>query len=153
MEYVLNLKGFYPISNPFTKVNSHELENNCYFCMVAALSNITTTELVGLSGWMQYDTASHEHILTLLRDAGIEDSVIMKIDDYDGFVAAVKNTLPCNHGLGVLYTRAGTERGHALVIAKDENGEARFVDYQKSPPTILTSIGNVDNVWVVARQG
>jgi len=98
-----------------TTANTFGLQNNCYYCTVAALSNMTVQQFFHVSQIMQQDTATPQEILDLWAEAGIENVSYRTFAGGDDFDAAVLQIMPLNHGLGLFYLRVAGP-GHMVAI-------------------------------------
>lgn len=127
--------GFRPILNPGTTANTHGLYQNCYYCSVAALSNMTVEEFFKISETMQQNTATPNEIVQLWAAGNVLDVEYRVYVDGDVFVTDVIQGMPRGCGLGLAYTREDGS-GHMVVLAKDENDVVKCIDYQQNPPTI-----------------
>jgi hypothetical protein len=72
-------RGFSLCASLGANVNTFELDDNCYYCTIAALKNTNVKSLITATEIMQLPTAQHHEIATLFRDAGSHaKSYIMK---------------------------------------------------------------------------
>jgi len=127
--------AFRPILDFRTTANSYGLARNCYYCSVAALSNMTVEQFFRVSEIMQQDTATSDEIRGLWAEGKVENVAYVAFHDGDGFDRQVIQAMPRGSGLGLAYTRADST-GHMVVLAKDDHGSVRCVDYQQNPPTL-----------------
>lgn len=119
-------------TDPPQDVNVAGLDQNCYFCTIAALLGMTTHDLVAHAQTMQQDTATVDEIRALMESAGIHNPVAENFSNEAG-VSAALNTLPNGYGVGLAYARSnGT--GHMIVACRDAHGTGGFIDYQHTPP-------------------
>ncbi|HEX8556654.1 MAG TPA: hypothetical protein VF668_01055 [Pyrinomonadaceae bacterium] len=131
-------QAFTPILPFTTTANTYGLDQNCYYCSVAALSNMTVEQFFNVSEIMQQDTATPTEILALWAEGGVTNVEYLA---YTGpnTVSDVSQTvikdMPKGQALGLAYARQDGS-GHMVVLAKDNNGLVRCVDYQQNPPTI-----------------
>ena len=127
--------------NAFTTLRSEHLTSNsfgqnqnCYYCTIAALLGVTTSELVSVSETMMQDCAKESEIIELMNNAKIPGPVAIRVQNL-GQLTNLMSTLQNGSGVGLAYTRInGT--GHMIVAARYPDGRGVCVDYQTSPPTI-----------------
>lgn len=128
-------QAFNPILNPGTTANTFGHDQNCYYCTVAALTNKTAEQFFHISEVMQQDCATPDEILGLWSEADIHTVAYTTFVRGDDFDRKVMQPMPRNSGLGLAYSRQdGT--GHMVVLAKDEQGVIKCIDYQQNPPRI-----------------
>jgi hypothetical protein len=113
-------------------VNSSGLDQNCYYCTVAALKNVDVKTLVGLTETMQQDTARYDEIRQLFREAGFHaEAYVMRglnvgEANADQFCSAVqmdallKTTLSAGECCGIAYLRPD-KTGHMIVAGRVSN--------------------------------
>lgn len=142
-------QAFNPILNPATTANTFGLDRNCYYCTVAALSNMTVEQFFHISEVMQQDDATPDEIIALWNEAGIHNVAYTSFTRGDEFERTVLQPMPRNSGIGLGYTRQDGTR-HMVVLAKDERGVIKSVDYQQNPPRIsdFPPEGNIVSVHV-----
>lgn len=128
-------QAFSPILNLNTTANTYELEQNCYYCSVAALSNMTVEQFFRISEIMQQDTATPDEIITLWRDGNVSNVAYAMYVSGDVLDREVIQTMPLGCGVGLAYVRANGS-GHMVVLAKDTNSIVKCIDYQQNPPAI-----------------
>lgn len=127
-------QAFTGILDFHTTANTHGLDQNCYYCAVAALCGMTVEEFFHRSEIMQQDTATPDEILALWKEGGV-GNVAYAVLNHDNQLLPVVQTMPVNCGVGLAYTRAnGT--GHMVVLAKDAHQVVRCIDYQQNPPAV-----------------
>ena len=130
------LQAFSPILDLTKTANTYGLDQNCYYCSVAALSNKTVKEFFNISEIMQQDTATPDEIIKLWNEGGVHNVAhTVFVDDRD-FYRQVTETMPRNAGLGLAYTRQNGS-GHMVVLAKDNDGIVKCIDYQQNPPKVV----------------
>lgn len=140
-------QAFSPILDIHTSANTYGLEQNCYYCTVAALNNMTVEQFFHISEIMQQDTATSEEILNLWHEAGINNVTYEEFENRNKFDMEVIHNMPAGHGLGLAFRRANN-KGHMVVLAKDKNGVVKCIDYQQNPPRI-TNFPPEDNITKV----
>lgn len=142
-------RTFAPILNVGTTANdiNGNLDQNCYYCTVAALNNTTVSQLFQRAEIMQQDTATLDEILQLFAAGGVQNAGYRTYNDNATFQSDFVNAMPKSSGVGIAYTRSNTT-GHMVVLAKDDNGVVKCVDYQQNPPTI-TDFPPEDNITTV----
>ncbi|WP_380182840.1 hypothetical protein [Kalamiella sp. sgz302252] len=145
------------------RLNPHGLNQNCYFCTVAALTNKTVLELVEHTETMQQDGATLDEITQLFRDSGIESFLIS-----DDAASSSPQQLwqrtwhylnqelsPCEAlGLAWQRPRAFNQQdvfspggGHMVVVAKDESGTIAALDYQSGTLAALSEMQPPEYVY------
>ena len=130
-------QGFTTLRSSALTTNSFGQNQNCYYCTVAALLGISTSELVGLSETMMQDTAGPDEIVALMTSAGIPGATYLHFTTLPLLEAAV-GSLPSGQAVGLAYTRTnGT--GHMIVVARNATGQFGFIDYQASPPSVTAT--------------
>jgi|694.fasta_scaffold06287_11 hypothetical protein len=114
------------------QVNTFNLNDNCYYCTAAALLNMTVDELITKSEIMQCaGGGTIEEIKSLFKEAGVPVNyqTINSKDQLESGIEKMQN----NDKFGFAYNRQdGT--GHMVVLDKNQDGDVRFLDYQKEPP-------------------
>ncbi len=128
-------QAFSPILDIGKTANTYQLDQNCYYCSVAALSNMTVEQFFSISEIMQQDNATPDEIVALWKEGNVPNvtyTVFVRGDDFD---RNVLQKMPRGCGLGLAYTRQNGS-GHMVVLAKDVNGVIKCIDYQQNPPTI-----------------
>ena len=133
-------QGFQPILHFSITANTYGLDQNCYYCTVAALSNMTVEQFFHISEIMQQDTATPDEIIELWRQAGVENVGYTAFVDGDKFDREVLRPMPPGYGLGLAYTRSDGS-GHMVVLAKDETHVIKCIDYQQNPPALADFLG------------
>ena len=142
-------QGFQPILRPDITANTYGLDQNCDYCTVAALSNMTVEQFFHISEIMQQDRATPDEIIGLWTQGGVPNVAYTRFERGDEFSQQVIQSMPPGYGLGLAYTRAdGT--GHMIVLAKYDDGTIMCIDYQQNPPTItgFPPESNIVNVYV-----
>ncbi len=138
-----------------TTANSFGLDDNCYYCSVAALLGKTVNELIDQTEIMQDRTAGAEAVLDLFREAGIDDIACRVYEDRQSLEQDFAH-FPNNSGLGLAYDRSDAPIGHMVVLARDDNGVVKLVDYQEDPPAITDfppdGGNNIARCYVFYRQ-
>ncbi|UCD85820.1 MAG: hypothetical protein JSU92_06390 [Deltaproteobacteria bacterium] len=128
-------QAFNPILRIDKTANTYGLDQNCYYCSVAALSNMTVEQFFHISEIMQQDTATPDEIIGLWAEGNVQNVAYEKFVSGDDFDRDVIQAMPRGSGLGLAYTRANGS-GHMVVLAKDDNGIVKCIDYQQNPPAI-----------------
>ncbi|WP_426400903.1 hypothetical protein ACN9M1_26600 (plasmid) [Ralstonia sp. R-29] len=130
-------RSFSPILDIGTTANdiNQNLDQNCYYCSVAALSNQTASQFFQRAEIMQQDTATLDEIQALFAAGGVQNVAVRAYNDDATFRGDFLNPMPNNSGVGIAYTRANNT-GHMVVLAKDINGVVKCVDYQQNPPAV-----------------
>ncbi len=135
--------------------NSFGLDDNCFYCSVAALLGKTVNELIDETEIMQDRTACTEAVLDLFREAGVDDIAFRIYEDRQSLEGDFAN-FPRNSGLGLAYDRSDAPIGHMVVLARDNDGVVKLVDYQQSPPSITDfppeGRNNIARCYVFYRQ-
>lgn len=126
--------GFTGLLNPAISSNTAGLDQNCYYCTISALLGTDTHTLVAATEMMQEDTANEDHIISLMRAAGVPTPSYITFGQPQPFLAAV-GTLPAGQAVGLAYRRTDGS-GHMIVVAHDAFGQRGFIDYQNNPPTV-----------------
>jgi hypothetical protein len=131
-------QAFTPILPLTTTANTYGLDQNCYYCSVAALSNMTVEQFFNVSEIMQQDTATPNEILSLWAEGGVPNVnyiVFNGLNSVFNVGQTVVTNMPKGQALGLAYTRQDGS-GHMVVLAKDNNDLVRCIDYQQNPPAI-----------------
>lgn len=129
-------QGFSPILGLSTTANTYGLDQNCYYCTVAALSNMTVEQFFHISEIMQQDTATTDEIVALWAEGKVPNVAYTRFVDGSDFDRQVVQAMPRGYGLGLAYTRPNGS-GHMVVLAKDNHGIVKCIDYQQYPPAIV----------------
>ena len=119
----------WPYHRAPTPTNTFGLNQNCYYCVVAALLETNTDELVKRTETMQQDCATAEQIDDLMKAAGMNP----KVTTYHDLQSIRQDlaTLPFGQQVGLAYVRNdGT--GHMIVAVRDGTGDAGFYDPQQA---------------------
>ncbi|WP_312043207.1 hypothetical protein [Erwinia sp.] len=136
-----------------TLLNPYQLNTNCYYCTVAALTNQTVNELVAESETMQQYGGTLAETLSLYGDAGryaaltnfdaptLPTNVLWE-QTYD----YIDRELAATEAMGLTYFRHPHAQrggfplgsGHAVVVAKDMYGTIAILDYQVGSITTLS---------------
>lgn len=145
------------------RLNPHGLNQNCYFCTVAALAHKTVLELVVQTETMQQDGARLDEIVQLFKDAGVES--ILTCEDAASCTPQqlwqrtwhrLNQALSPCEALGLAWQRPGAFNqqnvfspggGHMVVVAKDDNGTIAALDYQSGLLTMLSETQPPENVY------
>lgn len=122
--------GFSGIRHPFFEVNTFGQRENCYFCTVAALNNVSTNQLVGMAEQMQQDGASVDQISNLFRDAGTMDISVRVVATHQEVQEWVMQNIPPGHSVGLAYTRSD-QSGHMIVLLRITD-TVQCLDYQQA---------------------
>ncbi len=143
-------KAFKPILDINTTSNTYGLDKNCYYCTVAALRNQTVEQFFKDCEIMQDDFATLDDIINLFAEGGMDNIAYRAYNEGGNFYNQVILNMPRGCGLGLAYTRKNTKSGHMVVLAKDNNGIVKCVDYQQNPPTIadFPPEPNIEKVYV-----
>ncbi|GJD19161.1 hypothetical protein RIVM261_041170 [Rivularia sp. IAM M-261] len=113
------------------KVNTFNLNDNCYYCTAAALLNMTVDELIKKSEIMQYaGGGTIEDIKNLFKEAGVPVSY-QTVNSKEQLESEIKK-MQNNDKFGFAYNRQDGS-GHMVVLQKDQHGKVSFLDYQKDP--------------------
>ncbi len=127
--------AFYNVRSQLLTTNSFGQDQNCYFCTIAALLNMTTSQLVAHAQTMQQVTANADEIVALMRDAGIPNPTYATFQHLTAIDQAV-SSLPNGGHVGLAYTRSDGS-GHMIVVGRMLfSGAIRCIDYQASPPRV-----------------
>lgn len=145
-------QAFSPILNLQTTANTYGLDQNCYYCTVAALTNMTVEQFFHISEIMQQDTATPDEIVELWAEGNVDNVAYVRFDNGNDFDRDVIQRMPQGSGLGLAYARVDGS-GHMVVLAKDNHGVVKCVDYQQNPPAIadFPPEGNIVSVHVFYR--
>jgi hypothetical protein len=115
------------------------LDDNCYYCTVAALLGKTVEELFKAVEIMQQPTANEKEIIDLFKEAGVSDITYVATGDPQAVYGAIK-WLPAGESVGLAYNRQDGS-GHMIVATRDDgyvnnfvNEGIKLVDYQQNPP-------------------
>lgn len=134
-------KGFTNVRFAGSSGNTHGLDDNCYYCTVAALLGKTVEELFKQTEIMQQRTANEDEIIGLFKEAGVSDITCVATTDPQAVYNAIK-WFPSGESVGLAFTRQGGS-GHMVVATRDDgyvnnfvNEGVRLVDYQQAPPKV-----------------
>ncbi|HDM8072181.1 hypothetical protein AAIA71_03355 [Vibrio harveyi] len=108
-------------------INTHSLNQNCYYCSVAFLKGIDTDELVSRTEIMQEQTANLDVIEKLMGEAGIayDFSGMQHVNDIEQYTELI----PLNARFGLAFQRLdGT--GHMIVGEQNARGIFTLYDPQ-----------------------
>ncbi|HGS4434526.1 TPA: hypothetical protein ACMDNU_003676 [Vibrio cholerae] len=110
-------------------INDKKLENNCYYCSVAFLKGMNTSDLVKLTGIKQNRTVTIDKVRELMDKAGLNyyDSDFQHITDVERYF----NGIPLNAKFGFIFTTM-YETGHMVVGRRDSEGRFTLYDPQRS---------------------
>ncbi len=135
--------GFDNILFAGTSANPNGLTENCYFCTVAALSNMRVNALVAKIGIMQDRYAQLPEISELFNSAGHPCKYYSGLDVND-VAYWINNNINFGESIGLAFNRLDGS-GHMIVVTKDMGYIAshyypnlKCVDYQANPPQITT---------------
>jgi hypothetical protein len=121
--------------------NSFGLDQNCYYCTVAALADTDVDTLTRITESMQQDTANAEEIAALFGSAGC--TVQYQVFGSEGAAASFISNFPLNSALAIGYSR-GNGTGHMVVVARVSGTQhgVQFIDYQMRPPGVYSSLAH-----------
>ena len=121
--------------------NNYGLDQNCYYCTVAALLNTDVDTLIRVTETMQQDTATSDEVATLFADANCP--VVYRAFANEGAAAAFVSNFPDRSAVAIGYTR-GNGTGHMVVAMRWSSAPygVRFIDYQQSPPGVYDSLAH-----------
>lgn len=132
--------GFKDVLFPAKSSNSFGLDQNCYYCTVAALLNQSVAELLKQTEIMQQDCANENEIVELFGEAGVQASFLGPRNAANAY--ALLLDLPPGESVGLGYQRNNGSR-HMIVATRDVgyvnnfvNPGIKCVDYQASPPKV-----------------
>ncbi|MCA6384534.1 MAG: hypothetical protein IM605_02500 [Cytophagales bacterium] len=128
-------QAFTPILDIHTTANTFGLDQNCYYCSVAALSNMTVEQFFRITEIMQQDTATPDEIVALWAAGNVTNVTYTQFVRGNDFDQHIVQKMPLGTGLGLAYTRANGS-GHMVVLAKNDHGIVKCIDYQQNPPAI-----------------
>lgn len=139
-------RGFEECADLRADVNPRRLDQNCYFCTVAALKNVDVNALVAETETMQQNIANRDEIRRLFTDAGlIADAFVcqgMSVghagenlwNSAGEALNLIWRTLSTGQFCGVAFQRPdGT--GHMVVAARQRGNPDQIVcaDFQLPP--------------------
>jgi hypothetical protein len=146
-------QGFSTLLNSNVSSNSAGLDQNCYYCSIAALLGTDTSSLVTRTEIMQQDTADESHIVALMGAAGIAGPNYLTFHSQLPFEGAIAS-LPAGQALGLAYRRTD-QTGHMIVYAHSALGLRGYIDYQNNPPTCTPAfpeaMGNIVSMALFFR--
>jgi hypothetical protein len=121
--------------------NSFGLDQNCYYCTIAALLNTDVDTLVSRTETMQQDCANADEISALFSSAGT--TVQYQVFGSEAAAANFVTRFPNQSALAIGYTR-GNGSGHMVVVVRDSGAPlgVGFIDYQMRPPGIYNSLAH-----------
>lgn len=93
-------QAFNPILRIDTTANTYGLDQNCYYCSVAALSNMTVEQFFHISEIMQQDTATPDEIVALWAEGNVGNVAYTQFVSGDDFDRAIVQAMPRGSGLG-----------------------------------------------------
>lgn len=113
-------------------INDKKLENNCFYCSVAFLKGMNTSDLVKLTGIKQDGTATIDQVRALMDKAGLSyyDSDFQHVSEIRRYFLGV----PLNAKFGFIFSN---QAGMAHMIVGRRDSEGRFTLYD---PQISTEI-------------
>jgi len=134
-------RGFKNVRFPGSNGNTYGLNDNCYYCTVAALLGKSVEELFRDIEIMQQSTANEAEIITLFKEAGVNDIACEPSTDPQSVYRAIRS-FPEGESVGLAYVRSDGS-GHMIVATRDGgyvngfvNEGVKLVDYQQSPPKV-----------------
>ncbi len=134
-------RGFTNVRFPGSDSNTYGLDDNCYYCTVAALLGNTVEELFKDVEIMQQCTANEGEIIDLFKEARVSDITYVATNDPQAVYNAIKS-FPAGESVGLAFNRQDGS-GHMIVATRDDgyvnnfvNQGVKLVDYQQSPPKV-----------------
>ena len=132
-------------------MNPHQLNQNCYYCTVAALMNVDTNTLVAHTEVMQQDAASLDEIQRLFREVNttvsmqnFNENIVSPHDRWQETYDYLYRELANEEAAGLAYRRPANVQqnvfspggGHVVVVAR--SNEAIYVlDYQSGQTGLI----------------
>lgn len=135
-------RGFQNVRFVGSNVNTYHLNDNCYYCSVAALLGASVEELFKAVEIMQQrDGAYRDEIAALFREAGVSDISYYETANPQDMYNAIMS-FPNGESVGLVYYRAD-RTSHMVVATRDDgyvnnfvNAGIKCVDYQQEPPRV-----------------
>jgi hypothetical protein len=135
-------RGFQNVRFVASNVNTYHLDDNCYYCSVAALLGASVEELFKKVEIMQQrGGAIRDEITALFREAGVSDITYTVATDPRDVYRIIKS-FPNGESVGLVYYRAD-RTSHMVVATRDDgyvnnfvNEGIKCVDYQQEPPRV-----------------
>lgn len=144
-------------------LNPHRLNQNCYYCTIAALTSRTVTDMVADTEIMQQDQATPDEIVSLFQEAGVFAAVTNFCDYtlpaqrlWEHTYGYLDRALAAFDAMGLAWTRQpGSDQngffspasGHMVVVAKDGNGVIAVLDYQSGKLEVLSKQHPPEGAW------
>lgn len=141
-------------------LNPYGLNQNCYYCTAAALTNQTVQDLVSQTQNMQQDSASIDEMLTLMMRVGVMPVSREFNSSFTGAAGAWQETydymdkaLSSMEALGLAYVRPpntaqntySPSAGHVVVVMRDYSGSLGVLDYQSGNMSGINSVTPPEN--------
>ena len=130
MDVNITCTGFDNVKSPHEMSNTFSLNDNCYFCTVAALHNTTTKELVSNIAEMQEHGAVYTRVIDLFNSAGSEVNAF-SYSDFNQLYRDILECVPVGESIGLTYF--WETHGHMVTAKVVAPGIINLVDYQKTP--------------------
>ena len=132
-------------------MNPHQLNQNCYYCTIAALINTDVNNIVNHTGTMQQDSASLDEIDLLFNQVGVHvsaqnfnDHMGSPQDRWQATYDYLNRELANNEAVGLAYRRPANVQqnvfspggGHVVTVTRS-NENIYVLDYQSGQISLI----------------